>query len=62
MMIEPLEARSLFAVTLPAAVVVLPLTPANSNAEAPSVDIPSAATAAAGDHLADALAHHAQGK
>lgn len=56
-MIESLEGRSLFAVSLPAANVVLPKTPANANANPPSVDIPQAAIDAASEHLADALAH-----
>jgi len=61
MQIEMLESRKLFAATLPMAAAVLPLTPANGNAAAPTVTAPQAATDAAAPHLADALAHHAQG-
>ena len=61
MMMEQLEERQVFAATLPMAAAVLPLTPANSHATAPTVTMPAAA-----DHamsaLTKALAHHAQGK
>ncbi len=64
MLMETLEGRSLFAATLPMAAAVLPLTPANSHASdhLPAATVPSQATDAALSHLADALAHHAQGK
>jgi hypothetical protein len=62
MHIETLEGRSLFAATLPMAAAVLPLTPANSHASAPTVTVPAAATDHALSHLNDALAKHAKGK
>jgi hypothetical protein len=57
MMIESLESRQLFAVSLPAAKVVLPKTPANAIATPPSVDVPSQAVDAASEHLGDGLGH-----
>jgi hypothetical protein len=57
MQFECLESRRLFAVTLPVAKTVLPLTPANDNAAAPTVSVPQAAKDAALPHLADALDH-----
>jgi hypothetical protein len=62
MMIENLESRRLFAASLPMAAAVLPLTPANSHASAPSASVPAAATDHALSHLNDALANHAKGK
>jgi hypothetical protein len=62
MMIEQLESRQLFAATLPMAGAILPLTPANSHAAAPTVDVPAAGMDHAGSHLATALANHAKGK
>ena len=62
MMVEMLESRRLFAATLPMAKAVLPLTPANDHATAPTVTVNSNATDHALSHLNDALAHHAQGK
>jgi hypothetical protein len=57
-MIESLESRRLFAATLPAARVVIPLTPAADAAggHTPSVDMPAAADNGA-EHVADALDH-----
>ena len=62
MMIEQLETRRLFAASLPMAAAVLPLTKANSHAQAPTVTVPAAATDAALSALTKALSHHAQGK
>jgi len=62
MQIEMLESRKLFAATLPMAGAVLPLTPANDHAKAPTVTVPQAAKDHALPHLADALANHAKGK
>jgi len=56
-MIESLEPRRLFAVALPVARVVLPLTPANEAANAPTITVPAAAAEAAGDALDEALDH-----
>ena len=61
-MMEQLEERQVFAATLPMAAAVLPLTPANSHATAPTVTVPVAATDHALSALTKALAHHAQGK
>jgi hypothetical protein len=57
MLIESLESRQLFAVNLPAAKVVLPLTPAADQAQAPTVTVPDAAIDAASAHVGDALDH-----
>ena len=57
MLIESLESRQLFAVSLPAAKAVLPLTPAADQAQGPAATVPAAAVDAASDHLADALDH-----
>ena len=62
MMTESLESRKLFAATLPMAAAVLPLTPANSHATAPTVTVNANATTHALAHLTTALSHHAQGK
>ena len=61
MMIENLESRRLFAASLPMAAAVLPLTPANSHAVAPSYDMPAAADHAS-EALTKALANHGKGK
>jgi hypothetical protein len=62
MMIEQLETRQLFAVTLPMAKTVLPLTKANSHAKPPCITMPAAAMDHAISALTKALSHHAQGK
>ena len=61
MMIENLESRKMFAASLPMAAAVLPLTPANSHASAPSVTVPAAATDHALAALTKALANHGKG-
>jgi hypothetical protein len=62
MLIEQLEGRRLFVATLPMAAAVLPLTPADSHAKAPTVTVPAAATDHALAKLTEALAKHAKGK
>jgi len=57
MMIESLESRRLFAVSLPASTYVLPLTNANSNASAPTVTVNAAAVTNGLPHLITALSH-----
>ena len=62
MLIEQLESRALFAATLPMAAAVLPLTPANDKAQAPTVTVPQQALDHALPKLTEALAKHAKGK
>jgi hypothetical protein len=57
MMIESLESRRLFAVTLPVSTYVLPLTNANSHAVAPTVTVNANAVTNAVPHLTTALSH-----
>ena len=57
MMIESLESRRLFAVSLPASTYVLPLTKANDHAVAPTVTVNANAVTHALPKLTLALSH-----
>jgi hypothetical protein len=57
MMIESLESRRLFAVSLPASQYVLPLTNANSHAVAPTVTVNANAVTHGLPHVTTALAN-----